>query len=101
MDAVYYEPSRAGSYGGVSQLKRYSEESLSNVKDWLSSQDAYTLHKSVRKKFPRREIFAKKINGLFQADIADLQNLARFNDGYRYILTCIDVFSCIRDNTER
>nr|DAC81388.1 TPA_asm: integrase [Parasteatoda house spider adintovirus] len=29
----------------------------------------------------------------FQADIADLKGIVNFNDDYRYILTCIDVFS--------
>ena len=30
---------------------------------------------------------------MFQADLAEMQHLSQFNDGYRYILTCIDVFS--------
>jgi len=55
------------------------------------SQDAYTLHKSVRRNFLRRK--AKVIDDLFQADLADIQNLSRFNDGYQFILTCVDVFS--------
>jgi hypothetical protein len=29
----------------------------------------------------------------FQADLADMQNLARYNDNFRYLLTCICVFS--------
>ena len=93
MENVYYDPSIAGSFGGIRQLVRYSGKSVKSVGKWLPSQDAYTLHKPVRKKFPRRKTFAKKINDLFQADIADLQSLSRYNDGYRYILTCIDVFS--------
>jgi hypothetical protein len=56
-------------------------------------QDAYTLHKPVRKRFRRRRTYSKGINDLFQADLADMSALARQNDGNRYILTCIDVFS--------
>lgn len=63
------------------------------MKKWLSSQDAYTLHKPVRKIFPRRKTFSKGIDDLYQADLADMQNLSRFNDGFRFILTCVDVFS--------
>ena len=59
----------------------------------MASQDAYTLHKPTRNSFPRRRTFAKGINDLFQADLADLSSIARENDGYRYLLTCIDVFS--------
>ena len=30
---------------------------------------------------------------LFQIDLADLVNISSHNDGYRYLLTCIDVFT--------
>ena len=56
-------------------------------------EDAYTLHKPVRKTFRRRRTYSKGINDLFQADLADMSALARQNDGNRYLLTCIDVFS--------
>ncbi|GFV96287.1 putative uncharacterized transposon-derived protein F54H12.3 [Trichonephila clavipes] len=29
----------------------------------------------------------------FQADLLDLQSLSQYNNGYKYLLTCIDVFS--------
>jgi transposase InsO family protein len=59
----------------------------------LETQDTYTLHKPLTKRFPRRKTFAKGIDDLFQADLADMRNLVSHNDGYAYILTCIDVFS--------
>jgi hypothetical protein len=44
-------------------------------------------------RFPRRRTYSKGIADLYQIDLADLSNLAPFNDGMRYLLTCIDVFS--------
>ena len=38
-------------------------------------------------------MFAKVINDLFQADLVEMQSMSRVNDWYRYIFTCIDVFS--------
>jgi transposase InsO family protein len=93
MKATYYEASGPGSYGGVRALARYSGMPVKTVKGRLETQDPYTLHKPVVKKFPRRKTFAKGIDDLFQADLADMRNLASSNDGYFYILTCIDVFS--------
>ena len=87
----YYNVNNTASYGGVSPLAR--EFGIKSASNWLNSQDAYTLHKPLRKKFPRRRTFAKGINDLFQADLADMQNLSQSNDGHRYILTCVDVFS--------
>jgi len=60
---------------------------------FLSAQDAYTLLRATRVHFPRRRTYAKGINDLFQADLVDLSSLSTYNDGFRYILTCIDVFS--------
>ena len=33
------------------------------------------------------------IDAQFQADLVDLQDLSRYNKGYKYLLTCIDIFS--------
>jgi hypothetical protein len=66
---------------------------VKTVKGWLETRDPYALHKPVVKKFPRRKTFAKGIDDLFQADLADMRNLASSNDSNSYILTCIDVFS--------
>jgi hypothetical protein len=92
-ESVYYESSEPGSYGGVRALARYSGSPVKTVKRWLETQDPYTLHKPAIRKFPRRRTFAKGINDLFQADLADMRNLTSRNDGYAYILTCVDVFS--------
>jgi transposase InsO family protein len=93
MESVYYETGKPGSFGGVRALARYGGMPVKKVKGWLETQDTYTLHKPIVKNFPRRKTFAKGINDLFQADLADMRNLASHNDGYSYILTCIDVFS--------
>ena len=33
------------------------------------------------------------IDAQFQADLVDVQNLSRYNKGYKYLLTGIDIFS--------
>jgi len=74
-------------------LQRYSRRSESDVKKFLSGQDAYTLHKSRRIRFPHRRTYSKGIGDLFQIDLVDLSSLSSFNDGMRYLLTCMNVFS--------
>ena len=93
MNHVFHNPQMPESHTSVKPFMKYTGQTEKDVKNWLSFQEGYTLHKSVRKKFLLRKTFAKTINDLFQADIVDMQNLSRFNDGFRYILTCIDVFS--------
>ena len=51
------------------------------------------LHKPKRKNFPRRRIIVNNINEIFAADLVEMQKFAKLNKGYRYLLTCIDIFS--------
>jgi hypothetical protein len=74
-------------YGGVRALARYSGLPDSVAGRWLKKQ-----YPTV-KRFLRLKTFAKTINDVFQADLADMRNLASFNDGYSYIRTCIDVLT--------
>ena len=93
LQAVFTTPSAPGSFSGVQNLKRYAGESVRNVPNYLSGEDAYTLHKQRRIRFPRRRTYSKGIADLYQADLADLTNISHYNDGFKYLLTCIDVFS--------
>ena len=51
------------------------------------------LHKPKRKNYPRRKIIVNHINEIVAADLVEMQKFARLNKGYRYLLTCINIFS--------
>ena len=51
------------------------------------------LHKPIRKKFRKRIVFAQNVDSIWAADLVDMQYYARTNQGYKYILMIIDVFS--------
>lgn len=51
------------------------------------------LHRTVRKNFPRRSYVMRGIHDTFQADLIEMIPWANENQGYRYILMVIDVFS--------
>ena len=95
---VYYEVKAPGSYGGIDSLYRLMKQRGENVTrkqvaDWLAEQETYGLHKPVRRRFARRKIYSRGIDYLWQADLVDMSHLVEENDGYRYLLTVIDVFS--------
>lgn len=89
----YYDIKAVGSYGGIRPLTRKSKVQSKHVKRWLESQDAYTLHKPVRYKFPRRKTIVGGPHQQWQADLIDVSRLSRDNRGIKFLLTCIDVFS--------
>jgi len=51
------------------------------------------LHAPARKNFPRRHVIVRGYDDLWQADIVEMHPYSRFNKGYHYILTVIDVLS--------
>ena len=99
LKSVYYNPKRPGSFGGVENLYRDVKQegtfklSRKKISDWLMSQDTYTLHKPARRNFKRNRVIVGGIDEQWQTDLADMQSLKQYNDGYRYLLVCIDVFS--------
>ena len=93
MEEFYYTLIAPSSLGSAKDLSKQSFRKLSEVNDWLESQDAYTLHKPVRRKFRRRKTLSLSIDHLWQLDLADVTIISRHNDNYKFILTCIDCFS--------
>ena len=72
MEAVYHDPRAPGSLRGVDRLRRYTRKRHKEVVDYLSGQDAYTLHKPTRRRFARRRTYSKGIADLYQIDLSDL-----------------------------
>ena len=99
LTSFYLDPSQPASFGGLDAVYRAVKEKGKNkvsrkqVRDWLSQQDVYTLHKPARRRYKRIRVIVFGIDEQFQADLVDLQNLSRYNKGYKYLLTCIDIFS--------
>jgi len=91
LNQLYYNP-RTG-FSGINDLIRKSELKHSDVKEFLQQQDIYSRHLPSRKKFPTRRVIVRGIDDQFQADLAEMIPYAKENDGYKYILTCIDIFS--------
>ena len=93
----FYDPSNPASFSTFENLfstvKAQGGAEPSTVKTWLEQQDAYTLHKPIRKRFPRNPYTVNNILDLWEADLVDIQILAKHNDGHRYLLTVIDVFT--------
>lgn len=73
--------------------KKRRKPTKKNVQNWLNKQDAYTLHRPARLNFPRNHYFTFNIDDLWEADLISLPKLKDENDGYRYVLTVVDVFS--------
>jgi hypothetical protein len=55
MESTYYNVVAPASYEGLSKFKPKSY-TKKQVREWLQSQDTYTLHKPTRRRFTRRRV---------------------------------------------
>ncbi len=96
---VYFSLKQGGSFQGVDKLYRTIRDegkvhiSRKDIKNFLKGQDTYTLHKEVRRNFDTNHIEVADVDKVWEADLADLIKYTSTNDGYRYLLGCIDTFS--------
>jgi hypothetical protein len=91
----YYNIANEGAFGGVERLvdQQIKPMHKKDVKDWLPTQLTYSLHKPLRKKFPTRKYRTSGLNDLWQMDLMEMIPYSKVNKNFKYILTCIDVFS--------
>lgn len=92
---IYYDVSHPAGYSSLGKLSAAMKNTLSKeeTKKWLESQDTYTLHKPIHRKFPRNKYILSNMYELWQADLSDMRSYSEHNDGNKYILCVIDVFS--------
>ena len=91
----YFDPKEKGSLGGLRRFARHHPDARKNgyLAKVLAQYPAYSLHKPVRKSFPRNRTIVSGLDAQWQIDLTVLESLAEHNDGYKYILFVIDVFS--------
>ena len=95
---TYYDFQNPAGFGGVEAVYRAAQKDDANIdrkqiRTWLSEQPTYTLHRSIRRHFPRNRVIVGGIDHQWQADLVDMRSLRRFNKNYNYLLTCIDILS--------
>lgn len=98
LNKIYNDPKSIGGFGGVLKLykaakKTIPEITIKDVKDYLKTSNAYTLHLLKKRKFKRRRILAPRPKAFFTSDLADMTLLAKHNNDIKYLLVCVDIFS--------
>jgi hypothetical protein len=95
---LYYDPSNPSAFSALAKLQadarkaKGKQPSPRAKQNWLHQQDAYTLHKPVRKRFSRNPYSVNNVMDVWESDLLDVQNLSRYNN-YKFLLTVTDVFS--------
>ena len=89
----YHDPRAPGSLGGVQRFAKAHQIPLKKVQRVLERDLAYTLHKPRRRRFPTVPVIVGGLDDQWVADSVEVQPLAKYNRGIRYLLTVLDVLS--------
>ena len=93
---LYYSPNQPAAFGGAEKLIRAAKKQgikKATVTKWMQAQGSYTIHKPIVRKFKENRVVLNGKDEQWQADLVDVQRISKSNDGYKHILTCIDVLS--------
>jgi len=70
-------------FGSAAKLVKASKNNKRAVEEWLSGQDTYSLHKPVRKRFPRNPYTVTYIDDVREMELRDLSSLSKHKDKYK------------------
>ena len=51
------------------------------------------MHKAITKNFKKRTVYSEFKNNIWGTDLADMQIISKFNQGFKFLLCVIDIFS--------
>ena len=99
IEKIYFNPEHPVSYEGPKQLYDFIKKdgkykiSHSQLKKWLQKQNSYSINKTAKRNFQRSHVIVSRIDDQFDADLALFISYANDNNGYKYLLVVIDIFS--------
>lgn len=96
---IYYTPGNPGAFAGPEKLsqavKKEGKYKIGRVRirQFLNNEDPYSLMKPIRRTFPRSRVVVDTIDSMWDGDLADVSSISSHNDGYKFLLVLIDIFS--------
>lgn len=91
---LYYDTKNPAGLSSAQKLVDRSRLSPKIVLAWLEEQPTYTLHKPRRqnvKPLYSYRVYNPKVQ--YQADLVDYSKYAKWNEGFKFMLVMIDIFS--------
>ena len=83
----YRDPLKPGSLGGVTRFAKANNITIRRAQEVLQRDLGYTLHRPRRRRFPTLPVMVYGIDEQWTADLIEVNNIAKYNRGYRYLLT--------------
>lgn len=98
LEKIYFDPANTAGFSSAEKLYKEAKAdnvriSMKDVRTFLKSVEAYTMHKRTKRKFQRQSYLVNGPGVILGADTGFLVDLANSNDNYKYFGLFIDLFS--------
>ena len=99
LKSIYYDPAHPAGYAGGEKVyqaikaERKYKVTRKRLMAWLRLQNAYTTFKPVRRRFKRPRLIVSDRDQQWDCDTLNMTYFKDYNNGYAYILICIDIFT--------
>jgi len=98
LDSVYLDPASAASFTSPDKLFRAVKDTFPDItrkkiESYLLENSGYYLHRPVYRHFNRNKVMVATLNEILGLDLMDVSEIREENDGFRYVLLGVDLFS--------
>lgn len=98
---IYYNTKSPASFYGATKLWQFIKDRKDKPKDldyealknWLDKQNTHAIHTTPQRNFPTEKIVVSYIDEQWDTDLIQLSDLSKYNNGYKFLMVCIDLFS--------
>lgn len=98
MQKEYCTLKSSGSHFGPQKLyhslnaRDINDISVYKIRQWLNSQDDHSLQKPTRHPYKRVRVVISGVDNQWDANLADMSSLSKYNKGVTLLLVVIDIF---------
>ena len=99
LSSIYFDSNNPASFSGPEKLYQYVKAQgkynigRHRIRKWLQDQESYLLTTGARRRFMRSRVIVDCVDSQWDIDLMDMDNLQKHNEGVKYILIAINVFS--------
>lgn len=96
---IWSDPAHPGAFTGRDKLMQVIRKegkyniSRGALKKILSKEETYSVQKPARKNFKRNRVIVSGFNAQWDGDLMSMENVAKYNNGIKFVLVLIDIFS--------
>lgn len=99
LNRIYSDPRHPASFQGPEAVYRAVRRegthriTYANIRRWVQNRENYSKNRKIRKQFQRNRVIVAGIDDQWDTDLADLHSFKDDNQGFKYLLCVIDIFS--------